>query len=275
MTRNVLWTAAAVLAVAAWWVQAQPGAPTTASVPAGTAPARALATAPTTATAPAGDAWQAGQPYPCRRAEGKLDVDVSAPAWRRAPVIRDWFIPISHERPKQPTELRLLWDEANLYAHFVAHDEDLRGTLTGKTDHLWSEDVCELFLQPDTSKTSYYEYEVNPINGLLALRIADPRRLTLEQRADWPHKTGHQVKLAGTPNDDAADRNFQVLMTIPFADLDFAGKATPKPGDTWRFIGARCNLGRPFEKQELSACVKLTKIDFHLLAEYPTLKFEP
>ena len=54
----------------------------------------------------------------------------------------------------------------------------------------------------------------------------------------------------------------------------YAGNKAPAAGDQWRFISARCNLSKAFgRRQEFSAAVPLSAIDFHINPEYGTMKF--
>ena len=221
--------------------------------------------------------WQTGGAYLCRRARGPIAVDGKwhHDQWAHAMVMAGFVVPASGAKAKDQTEMRMLWDDDCLYVHFVAHDADLRGTHTGKTDPIWSEDAVEVFFVPDMAKGSYYELEVNPINALLALQIADTRRGTLAERADWTHGIRRATLAIGTVNSpDDADKCFKVVLAIPWRDLAFAGGKPPRRGDTWRFVGARCNLSEGFAKQrEYSACTPLSKLDFHINPDYAQMKF--
>lgn len=230
-----------------------------------------------------GPEWAPGQPYVVHRASGEITMDAKPhpEQWARAMVIKDFRIPVSGELAGEQTQMRMLYDDKCLYVHFIAHDRDLRGTFKGKTDPIWSEDAVEVFLQPDLKGASYYEFEVNPINGLLALAIADGKKGTLAERADWTHHVRSSARVLGTVNKpEDRDQRFVAILAIPFADLEFAAHRTPKAGEVWRFIGARCNQGAQFPEradgragQELSACVPLPKVDFHLSPAYPSMKF--
>jgi Carbohydrate-binding family 9 len=91
-------------------------------------------------------------------------------AWEIAPPIRfstDWQG--LHGDPERETEVRLLWTGETLYLRFDARYRVLTvfpdGDEAGRRDHLWERDVCEAFLQPDSSvPRRYKEFEVAP-NG--------------------------------------------------------------------------------------------------------------
>jgi alpha-galactosidase len=92
-------------------------------------------------------------------------------AWDAAPPIRfdlDWQG--KNQDPLRQTEVRLLWTAETLFIRFQARYQLL--TLfsdagpSGRRDHLWDRDVCEVFLQPDPSEIRHYqEFEISP-NGL-------------------------------------------------------------------------------------------------------------
>jgi len=195
--------------------------------------------------------------------------------WARAMVITDFVAPVTRKPAAEQTRMRMLWDDRCLYVWFLAADADLHGTYTGKADPLWREDVVEVFLQPDPKRKQYFEFEVNPIGTLLALRIPEGHT-TFQQRAEFDHGVRTATTARGTPNDSKdTDRSFEVILAIPWNRLDFAGGKAPAIGEVWRFIGARCNLAsKGLDKgREFSACVGLSKVDFHLLAEYPRMRF--
>jgi len=222
------------------------------------------------------DVWRPGRAYLVRRANPEIEVGPRADPlpWRRAMVIRDFVVPVTHASARDATEMRMLWDDRCLYVRFTARDGDLRGTYTGRADPLWREDVVEVFLRPGPDRRRYYEFEVNPIGTLLALRIPEGHT-TFDERARWAHHVRAAAGAEGTPNDPGdRDRSFTVVLAVPWADLDFAGARAPAPGDVWQFIGARCNLSADLPGgRELSACVPLSKVDFHLLSAYPSMRF--
>ena len=135
------------------------------------------------------------------------------------------------------TRFRGLWDPQGLFLRFDADDSAPWHTMTRRDDHLWEEEVVEIFLDLDRSGRDYYELEINPANVVCDLRMISP----------WPDKKGD------------IDWNLEGLLTR-VVDLKKAGKTTgwtalaflpwsafrslpsakkialpPKPGDAWRF----------------------------------------
>lgn len=107
-------------------------------------------------------------------------------AWETAPPIRfeaDWH-GLNADRQRR-TEVRLLWTRENLYLRFdvryriitIFPDADP----SGRRDHLWDRDVCEAFLQPDTSAPRCYtEFEVAPNGFWIDLDIAPGEKHDLQ-----------------------------------------------------------------------------------------------
>jgi hypothetical protein len=224
-----------------------------------------------------GGVWSTSEPYIVHRASGAITMDGKdhPMEWRNAMAIKNFTIPVTKEPAKERTVVKMLWDDENLYIWFMADDEDLRATLKGKTAALWSEDVVEVFLTADYAKGSYYELELAPSNELLALQIAKAHGETIGQRANWTHHITTSMELSGTLNNPAdKDKFYRGIIKVPFKDLLYAGNKAPAMGDQWRFISARCNLSKPFgRRQEFSAAVPLSAIDFHINPEYGTMKF--
>jgi hypothetical protein len=133
-----------------------------------------------------------------------------------------------------PTRFRALWSGDGLFLRFDATDPSPWHTMTRRDEHLWDEEVVEIFLDPDRSGRDYYELEVNPANVVCDLRMVSP----------WPDKKGDiDWNLAGLetrvrPQDGG--RGFTVTAFLPWRGLRALPSAArvalpPKAGDAWRF----------------------------------------
>jgi hypothetical protein len=136
------------------------------------------------------------------------------------------------------TRFRALWSEAGLFLRFDARDDAPWHTMTRRDDHLWEEEVVEIFIDLDRSGRDYYELEISPANVVCDLRMISP----------WPEWKG----------DFAWD--LEGLLTRVRLEKDAGGKTTgwtataflswagfrslpsarglvlpPRPGDAWRF----------------------------------------
>jgi hypothetical protein len=151
-------------------------------------------------------------------------------AWAGAAVIA-WG-PAPYE-----TRFRALWSPAGLALRFDADDSSPWHTMTRKDEHLWDEEVVEIFVDLDRSGRDYYELEINPANVVCDLRMISP----------WPDKKGDVAwDLAGLETRVHARKGagratgWTATAFLPwsgFASLPSSGRITlpPKPGDAWRF----------------------------------------
>jgi len=136
------------------------------------------------------------------------------------------------------TGFRAAWTADGLFLRFDATDPDPWHTMSQRDEHLWEEEVVEIFLDLDRSGRDYAEIEISPGNVVCDVRMASP----------WPDK---KMDLAW---------NMPGLETRAQLRKDAAGKTTgwtataflpwtgfktlpsskgialpPRPGDRWRF----------------------------------------
>jgi hypothetical protein len=136
------------------------------------------------------------------------------------------------------TAFRAAWNADGLFLRFDAKDPDPWHTMTKRGEHLWEEEVVEIFIDLDHSGRNYYELEISPANVVCDLRMVSPP----------PHYEGDFAWI------------FEGLVTRVHTRKDAAGKTTgwtaaaflpwsgfrslpsaksvalpPKPGDDWRF----------------------------------------
>ncbi len=135
------------------------------------------------------------------------------------------------------TRFRAAWSPAGLFLRFDADDPSPWHTMTRKDEHLWDEEVVEIFLDPGRAGRDYYELEINPANVVCDLRMI----------SGWPDKKGDiDWDLAGletrvrTRESAGQARGWTATAFLPwsgFRPLPSAGRLAlpPKPGDDWRF----------------------------------------
>ena len=145
--------------------------------------------------------------------------------------------PIEWGPAPYPTRFRALWSDAGLYLRFDATDPSPWHTMTRRDEHLWDEEVVEIFLDPDRSGRDYYELEINPANVVCDLRMIAP----------WPDKKGDiDWNLAGLETRVVAlggaskPHGWTATAFLPWKGLGALPSAArvalpPKPGDAWRF----------------------------------------
>jgi hypothetical protein len=165
------------------------------------------------------------------RAERSTLLAAAAEAWKGTEKVA-WG-PAPYE-----TRFAAQWSDEGLFLRFDADDDAPWHTMTKRDDHLWDEEVVEIFLDPARSGRDYAELEISPANVVCDVRMVSP----------WPNK---QMDLSW---------NFEGLLTQVKTNTGAAGKTTswtatafipwsafrslpstkavalpPKTGDAWRF----------------------------------------
>ena len=140
--------------------------------------------------------------------------------------------------PTYETRFRAVWSDEGLFLRFDADDPTPWHTMTRRDEHLWDEEVVEIFLDPDRSGRDYYELEVNPANVVCDLRMVSP----------WPDKKGDidwnldglETRVHAAQGAGAETPVWTVTAFLPWRGLRALPSAErmappPRPGDAWRF----------------------------------------
>lgn len=190
------------------------------------APARAIAQTAATGTAAPGEYVVA-----ITRAMASPLLAGAEAAWRGAARL-EWG-PSPYE-----TDFRALWTPDALYLRFDAKDAHPWHTMTRRDEHLWEEEVVEIFLDPGRAGHDYYELEVNPANVVCDVLMIQP---SPDKKSDlgW-NLAGLETAVVPWKDGTGAARGWTALARLPFAGLHALPSATgvmlpPRAGDRWRF----------------------------------------
>lgn len=136
------------------------------------------------------------------------------------------------------TTFRALWDDEGLHLRWDAVDPNPWHTMTKRDEHIWDEEVVEIFIDLNHTGRDYYELEISPANVVCDLRMVSP----------WPDKEGDidwdleglQTRVHARTDAQGATTGWAATAFLPwsgFRDLPSAqGVALPpEPGDSWRF----------------------------------------
>ncbi|MGI8671118.1 MAG: carbohydrate-binding family 9-like protein [Luteitalea sp.] len=152
-------------------------------------------------------------------------------AWAAAETIT--WVPAPYQ-----TRFRALWSPEGLYLRWDADDPKPWHTMTTRDEHLWEEEVVEIFLDPAWAGKDYWELEINPANVVCDVRMVAPHPTVTSDLA-WNHDglqtaVRHEKKADGTP-----------LRWVATAFAPWAGFRSlpvpasvalpPKAGDAWGF----------------------------------------
>ena len=190
-------------------------------------------------------------------------LEVDAAAWREAPAI-EWG-----PEPYR-TRFRACWDPLALHVRFDAADSAPWHTMTRRDDHLWEEEVVEIFLDADGSGRNYAELEISPVNVVCDLRVASPwPSLKSFTEWDWDGLSTAVVPLRDTSGDIDG---WTALGRLPWIGLrslypDIGVALPPEPGQTWRFnvfrVKRPAGPARPHDGVVLAAWSRPAGPSFH------------
>src|SRR5687767_13415457 len=100
--------------------------------------------------------------YEVLRASSPIKVDGRADeaAWGAAKGVGPFVRNRDGAAAPVETEAKVLYDERFLYFSFRVGDENVWATMRRRDQHLWHEEVVEVFLQADRDVPNYIELEV-------------------------------------------------------------------------------------------------------------------
>jgi hypothetical protein len=179
------------------------------------------------ATSPSYEVAWVGEPI---EVDGRPDEE----AWRQAAALR--FVHSIDGTPAPAsleTRAKVLYDDAYLYFAFENADPNVWSTFTERDQHLWTEEVVEVFLQPDPAHPAYIELEVNPLGTMLDIFLIDVREPI--PYASW-NSAGLRwaVSVDGSVDGEAGDTGWSVEIALPVEEAVTAPHRPPRPGDRWR-----------------------------------------
>ena len=211
--------------------------------------------------------------YKVGRTSGPIRIDgrLDEAAWHKAPLVGDFVNNSDGSQSTYKTEARALYDDNFIYFAFRCMDDNIWATMKRRDEHLWEEEVVEVFLQGDPNQPSYIELEVNPLGTLLDLYMLAPRK-PLHYQSWNSEKLRWAVKVDGTVDGKPGDREWTSEIALPIEDVVTAPHLPPLPGDRWRM-----NLYRGESRPTPAglAWSPTFKDDFHIPQRFGELVFGP
>lgn len=136
------------------------------------------------------------------------------------------------------SRFKVLYSNSGIYFLFHSEDEKLTASKTADFEKLWLEDVIEVFLWTDTTETTYFEYEISPLNYELPILIPNFDGKFLGWRP-WQYEGDRKVK--HFTHVDGGEKKTGSKITawyseffIPFALLAPLRNVPPQKGTVWR-----------------------------------------
>ncbi len=162
--------------------------------------------------------------------------DGSHEAWSKAA----WEIIPQRTKAGLPYESRvkLLYSTTGLYVLFDATDKKLTAKIDKDFANLWEEDVFEIFLWTDVTQSTYFEYEISPLNFELPILVPnfDGKFLGwLPWHYEGRRKTRKATTVTGGDKKPGAEiSGWKAEIYIPFELLAPLQNVPPQPGTQWR-----------------------------------------
>jgi hypothetical protein len=209
-----------------------------------------------------------------KRAPGPVVIDgkLDDKGWSDVP-LTEKFVQYSTGSPTVfPSQCKMLWNDTYLYIAFIMDDRDVWGTTVVWSDPdycLCSEEVAEIFFDPDGDGLNYLETEINALGAVMDLEMIKEWSKGGPGDYDWSFKNLKiGITVQGTLNNKAdADTSWTCEFAFPFSEIAFSAPSMsfpPKPGDTWRVNLYRYDYGRTSpEYTELSAWNQTDSRGFH------------
>lgn len=174
--------------------------------------------------------------------------------------------------PRLATSVALWFDDDYLTVLFSAADDHVEATHLMHDAPLYEQDVVEVFLAPEP-RPRYYEIEVNPLATVFDAIVDSPDGVRATMRVDREWTCDGLFAAVRKVTESHGAITVDTVIRIPFAAL---GRATPAGGETWRANFFRIDR-HPRHEDEFSAWEPTLRQppDFHLLAAFGTLRFEP
>jgi Carbohydrate family 9 binding domain-like len=202
-----------------------------------------------------------------------VDGTGSSPHWSKT----EWVE--LNRRPKgeldYDAKVKVLYSERGMYFLMEGSDRQVTATLDKDFEDLWNEDVFEVFLWPDESTTTYFEYEISPLGKELPLLIPNHRGKFLGW-IPWHYEGDRKVQkavsvLKGQAKSGAKIEGWQAEFFVPYALLSPLQNVPPKPGVIWR-----ANFYRVDHDDKKTTAWDWARVgpSFHEYAKFGTLLFE-
>ena len=170
--------------------------------------------------------------------------------------------------PAEGAEVWFAWNENGLYVGAALEDSFLIAQNRSDEElHFESGDVLELFTKP-AADTYYWEMYATPFGNKTTLFFPREREgMILDQFLHAHNFQDLQVAAAET------SQGWRAEMWVPAKQLQAFGAAWG-PGSEWNFFCGRYNYNNSeLADPELSMAPALSATNYHLTAEYATLRF--
>lgn len=200
---------------------------------------------------------QTPKAYPVRPRDGSIAIDgkLDDEGWKKVAQTGAFGDTRGGEQSAGVTWAKVTRDETHLYVGFFGVDADAWGELDKRDADTWTQEVFELFIDPNGDARDYLELQITPTGTLFDARFADKlgrgegtRQEQIDRARAWNGEIEYAAHVDGTVNNRSdTDRSWSAELKIPFADIP---GGAPAEGASWkmnfyRFDAPRDADGKP------------------------------
>jgi hypothetical protein len=210
------------------------------------------------------------QTFPIYKTKEKISINGDLSEWK-TPFLGPFVIHNSGDKASQNTFVSLSWNDENLYIAYKCNDSQIIGSLQKKDSQIFNtDDLVEIFLDPDGDSQNYIEIGVNAFSTNYDLLL----KCISEECGGWSTAMDFDIKGLETVSKINKDE-YTVEIKIPFSSLKKiknGGFSKPKVGTKWNGNTFRINYGNTIEYLALQP-YKSLKFGFHQPQEFAVFEF--
>ena len=189
-----------------------------------------------------------------------LDGRVDEPVWASADVVGDFLQkdPVAGAAPSQRTEVRVLYDEDNLYFGWILYDDEpdkIVATDLERDSFMFSDDTLAIYLDTFHDHRNAFAFVVNPLGTKLDLIVRDESQTNRNWDEAWEAAAS------------ITERGWEAEVVIPFTILRY-----PTGSHVWGIEFERCicrnneranwsNTSRDYDWQAISQAGHLVGLE--------------
>lgn len=200
----------------------------------------------------------------------RIKIDGDLTDWK-TPFLGPFVIHNTGEIATQNTFVSLSWNNKNLYLAYKCSDSQIIGRFQKKDSQVFNtDDLVEIFLDPDGDSQNYIEIGVNAFSTNYDLLL----KCISEECGGWNTSMDFDIKGLETVSKINKD-GYTVEIKIPFSSLikiKNGGFSKPKVGTKWKGNAFRIDYGNTTEYLALQP-YKSLKFGFHQPQEFAVFEF--
>ncbi|WDF65637.1 carbohydrate-binding family 9-like protein [Flavobacterium sp. KACC 22763] len=210
------------------------------------------------------------QTIPVHKTNKQIIIDGNLSDWNE-PFLGPFVIHNSGEKALQNTFVSLSWNDENLFLAYKCNDSQIIGTSQKRDSQIYNtDDLVEIFLDPDGDSQNYIEIGVNAFstNYDLLLKCISP------ECGGWNTSMDFDIKGLESVSKITSE-GYIVEIKIPFSSLEKiknGGFIKPKIGTKWKGNAFRIDYGNTTEYLALQP-YKSSKFGFHQPEEFAVFEF--